>query len=294
MILNAAAAILFAVAAYAANPQVLAPNNMTYSAGDSVEIKWADAQTGYINIDLVDSSPEVLQYPLNIASGVPASAGKYSWKIPPQLKTASGYKIRVWGSQPPAGESDKGISSSFTIMNALPNAVNNFAVATPSKEKPCVINTPCKITWDYPLGSNYPAQVDIALYRVGNPSPLMHIATVDSDLKSYTWNVPAEAGAIGSDVYISVSGQGQPLIGPGMGNDMGGNSRAFVVALEAPVEEKKEKIEKKKVDKKVEKEEKSQPRLAGASQKEESSAQAVKAGAVLIAAAVLVPLFLVL
>jgi len=308
MILSAAASILFAAAALASNPKVLSPNNMTYSAGDVVEIRWEvdTGLTGFLNIDLVDVYSDVLQFPMTIASGVPSEAGKYSWKVPSELKTAAGYNVRVWGTQPPNtdGGAKNGISSSFTILNALPNAVTTFTVVTPSKDKPCLAGTTCYITWDYPRDSMHPAAVDIALYRVGNPTPMMHIATVESSLKSYSWHVPEDAHAMGGDVYISVSGQGMPIAGPAMGNEMGGNSRAFLIGAQPPpsaevkseTESKdEEKEHHKKDEKKIAKKPVTEQKLVGVTKENaNAAASTVKAAAVLVAAAALVPLALIL
>jgi hypothetical protein len=239
--------------------------------------------------------PDVLQFPLTIASGVPGEAGKYSWKIPAELKTAAGYCLRVWGSQQPQPGSTEGLSSTFTIINDVPNAVNTFLVTSPNKECPCAIGTNCQIKWDFPLTSNYPAMVDIAVYRVGNPTPLLEIATVSSTMKGYTWAVPNDPNLMSGDVYISVSGQGLPLAGPSMANDMGGNSMAFVVQPTPPAPvEKKDEEKKKDEKKKMPKIEPPKPKVQGAAKKEKNAAENVKAAAAIAAAAIVVPLALVL
>ncbi|PJF19674.1 hypothetical protein PSACC_00500 [Paramicrosporidium saccamoebae] len=295
MIFSLAASLFLAVVA-AGNPKVISPGNMTYSAGDVMNIQWDGSNTGFVNIDLVDMYPDVLQFPLMIASGVPGEAGKYSWKIPSELKTAAGYCLRVWGSQAPQPGASEGLSSTFTILNDVPNAVNTFLVTSPNKDCPCAIGTNCQIKWDFPITSNYPAMVDIAVYRVGNPTPLLEIATVSSTLKGYTWAVPNDPNLMTGDVYISVSGQGLPLAGPSMANDMGGNSMAFAVQPTpppAPVE-KKEDEKKKDEKKKMPKVEPPKPKVQGAAKKEGNGAENVKAAAAMVAAAVLVPLALAL
>lgn len=293
MKISLAASLAFAAAVAATNPKVVSPGNMTYTAGDMMEIKWDGSTTGYVNIDLVDAFPDVLQFPMVIAQGVSGEAGKYSWKIPSNLKTASGYCVRVWGSEQPRPGSAEGLSSSFTLINDIPNAVNTFVVTSPSKGCPCAIGTTCKISWDFPSNSQYPAMVDLAVYKVGNPAPYMEIATVDSSLKSYSWAVPNDPILMSGDVYISVSGQGVPLAGPGMSNNMGGNSPAFAVQSTPPPEEKKSESEPKVEKKKEMPKPKPEPeaKVKGSSQKQGNAATTVRIGGAILAAVVLsVPL----
>jgi hypothetical protein len=137
--------------------------------------------------------------------------------------------------------------------------------------------------------------VDIAVYRVGNPTPLLEIATVSSTMKGYTWAVPNDPNLMSGDVYISVSGQGLPLAGPSMANDMGGNSMAFVVQPTPPAPvEKKDEEKKKDEKKKMPKIEPPKPKVQGAAKKEKNAAENVKAAAAIAAAAIVVPLALVL
>lgn len=231
MLFKAISILSIAVLAAAKNPNIVSPQAMTYNCGDDMKIQWSDAETGYVNIDLVDSDPNVLSFPLMIAT-VPAGQNEYIWKIPSELKGATGYAVRVWGSTQPAA-SGEGISSRFTILNNLPNAISSFTVTSPNAKAPCVAGQNCQITWDFPQTSMHPAMVDIALYRVGNPSPILNIGTVSSSQKSYTWAVPNDPSFTAGDVYLSVSGQGTPVVGPGMSNDMGGNSQAFAVSTQS-------------------------------------------------------------
>jgi hypothetical protein len=285
MMFKAVSALMLATTVLAANPHVFAPNNMTYQAGEVMEIKWGETNVGFVNIDLVDIYSDVLQFPIMIAAGVPAANGKYSWKIPSNLKTAAGYSLRVWGNQAPA-QSGEGTSNMFTILNNIPNAVNTFTVTSPNKDSPCAAGSQCVVSWDYPLTGNYPAAVDIALYSVGSPNPLLNIATVSAAQKSYTWNVPSDANLLGANVYVGVSGSGSPLAGPGMSNDMGANSQAFVVSqasAAASKDENKDKKEDKKVEKKTEKKPEP-PKVSGASKKEKNAASTIQASVTLLAA----------
>lgn len=226
--------VLAALAAAEKNPTVVSPQAITYNAGDVMEIKWNGAETGFVNLDVVGENG-VLPFPMMIAAGVPAKEGSYKWKIPAELKSATNYIVRVWGDHQPTGPSD-GLSNKFTIVNDVPNAVNTFLVQTPNAKSPCFAGKPCEIKWDYAKTGMYPAMVDIALYKVGHPEPIAHIGTVSSSLKSYTWNVPEDANLMSGEVYISVSGSGTPLAGPGMSNDMGGNSAAFAVSQPSAIE----------------------------------------------------------
>lgn len=275
MQLSLYASLIFAAAVAALNPKVVSPGPMTYNAGSVVDIKWEGGDTGFVNIDLVAEDAKVLQFPLAIASGIDSAAGHYSWKVPESLKSSVGYHVRVWGSHQPSAESTEGQSPKFTVLNTIPNAVNTFTILTPNKERPCAAGTMCKITWDFPAMSMYPAQVNIDLVKVGQTEPLERIATVDSSLKSYDWLVPPSYASLGSDVYISVSGEGQPPAGPTMNNDMGGNSQAFVVQPTPPPEPKEEK--KKDSEKKIEKP-KVLPKVSGASKKEKNAAVSISSG----------------
>lgn len=226
-------ASIVATSAYAGrsgmrNPVVIAPKNGTYNAGDSVEIKWANATTGFVNIQLVNDFAEVLQAPYTIALGVPAIDGKYIWKVPSSLRTAAGYKVIVWGVKPSNDLEKSGQTNSFTIINNVPNAVNTFKVLTPNSEKQCAVGAPCIITWDYPDHfEQRPAYVHVRLFKGDSLVPAMYIAQVPADQKTFTWNVPNDKTLLGPDMYISVSSDGSPAAGPGLGDNMGGNGQTF-------------------------------------------------------------------
>lgn len=218
------------------NPVVLSIKNGTYSAGEEIIIKWANATTGFLNIDLVNEFSEVLKDPVTIALGVPASDNQYAWKVPDFLRTAVGYKIRVWGQAPPnpLEKSNLGSSASFTIFNNVPQAVNTFKVLTPNSKQVCAVGQPCQITWDYPQTINGPAYVHIQLFKAGNPNPVFKIDDVPAELKAYTWNVPNDPALINEGLYVSVSGAGTPPAGPGFSNEMGANGQPFAIAAELP------------------------------------------------------------
>jgi hypothetical protein len=226
-------AAIVATSAYAGrtgmrNPVVISPKNGTYNAGDSVEIKWANATTGFVNIQLVNDFPEVLQSAYTIALGVPAVDGKYTWKVPSSLRTAAGYKIIVWGVKPSDNLEKSGQTNSFTIINNVPNAVNTFKVLTPNSEKQCAVGAPCVITWDYPDHfEQRPAYVHVRLFKGESLVPAMYIAQVPADQKTFTWNVPNDKTLLGPDMYISVSSDASPAAGPGLGDNMGGNGQTF-------------------------------------------------------------------
>lgn len=242
MLFNVLSSIILAVAVSAANPRVVSPQGMTYQAGSAMDIAWdKDVSTGFVNIDVVDTSDGgVLQFPLTIAQGVPAEAGHYTWKIPSSLKSAANYQVRVWGSHQPMETTGAGMSQRFTILNTLPDAVTGFTVTSPSKERPCAAGTTCRITWDYPEMANHPAFVHINLYKVGSTEALEHIATVPSSQKIFDWVIPMNFASLGSDVYLSVSGEATPMVGPTMSNDMGGNSHAFMIQQAPPPSETKD------------------------------------------------------
>jgi len=218
----------FSAFVFAKNPNVRSPGPMTYTAGKPMEVAWDDGDTGYVNIDLVQDDPSILAFPMMIAS-VPREAGKYSFTLPESLKSAGKYHIRVWGDQQPQSGSSC-ISAPFTVLNVAPEAINSFTVTSPNKSNPCVADKVCKIAWDYPPNGMHPAMVDVSLYRVGNPYAIEHIGTFDSSVKSANWVVPHDSSIRQSDVYISVSGKGQPDVGPQQTTDMGGNSQAFIIA----------------------------------------------------------------
>lgn len=234
MYVNFAAIIAFIAVAVGAdpNPIVSAPLSLSYNAGDKMLIEWDKASTGTVNVDLVSDKSDVLPYPMTIASGLLAENGKFEWTIPNTLKSANGYRVRVWGTHQPSANDEEGQSKSFKLLNTDPAAVNTFTVTSPNNNTPCNVGSDCQITWDFNTNSVYPAMVDIGLYRVGSAFPIEHIATVDSSSKSFTWKVPANSQLLTEDMYISVSGQGIPLAGPGMSNDMGGNSKSFRFAPE--------------------------------------------------------------
>jgi hypothetical protein len=210
------------------NPVVIAPTEGTFNAGDNVEIKWTDATTGFVNIQLVNESPDVLSSPFTIALGVPAVAGKYVWKVPSSLKSASRYRIIVWGIRPSDNLEKSALNGGFTIVNNIPNAVNTFRVLTPNANKQCAVGGPCTISWDYPdFSDSRPAYVHVRLFKGDNTVPSMYIAHVPADQKSYTWNVPNDQSLLGPDMYISVSAEGSPAAGPGIGDNMGGNGEKF-------------------------------------------------------------------
>lgn len=221
------------------NPIVTNPKNMTYSAGTTISIQWHDASTGFVNIDLVNPFNGVLpSQPWPIAAGVPGNQNSFDWVIPSALKTAVGYRIRVWGStQPQIHDAPRGVSEAFTIYNNIPCAVTGFTILTPSHDHPCAINHPCRITWDFPTNSNnYPADVNIALYRVGQPQALVNIATVSSSKKEYTWQVPNDSSLLDAgNVVISVwGGSGVPPLGPKQSTNEGANSGAFKMQATLP------------------------------------------------------------
>lgn len=210
------------------NPVVVAPQNGTYNAGDIVEIKWKDATTGFVNIQLVNDFTEVLNNPLTIALGVPAGEGKYSWKVPASLRTATGYHVIVWGVKPSAGQEKSGQTSTFTIVNNIPQAVNTFKVLSPNADKRCAVNAPCVITWDFPEHMDQrPAYVHVRMFKGDSQTPALYIAQVPADQKTYTWNVPNEKGLLAEDMYISVSSESSPPAGPGLGDNNGGNGQIF-------------------------------------------------------------------
>lgn len=228
-------ALLFAAAALCSrNPKIVTPKNSTYSAGDEILIQWSDATTGFVNIDLVNDFSEVLTAPVVVALGVPASQKSYSWKVPPYLKTAVGYRVRVWGSSAPQAGESLGSSSLFTIFNNIPQAINAFKVLSPSGEEPCVFGKPCTIKWDLPDTINGPAFVHINLFEAGNPNVLQEIAHVPTAQKSFVWNVPADGSLLNKKLYVSVSGAGTPPAGPGFSNEMGANGQSFAVLSESP------------------------------------------------------------
>jgi len=219
---------IFSAFVFGENPSVLSPVQMTYTAGKPMEVAWQGGNTGFVNIDIVQEDSSILAFPMMIAS-VPRDAGKYTFTVPESLKSAGKYHVRVWGDEHPRSGSSC-ISAPFTVLNVAPQAISSFTVTSPSKSNPCVADKVCKINWDFPANAMHPAMVDISLYRVGNPYAIEHIGTVDSSLKSYNWVVPHDSAIRSGDVYVSVSGQGQPVVGPGQSNDMGGNSQAFIVA----------------------------------------------------------------
>jgi len=286
-----------AISTSSGNPKVVSPGNMTYTAGSEVKVRWdpEGVRTGFVNIDLVNSNDQVLQFPMMIAHAVKTETGEYTWKVPGELKTSAGYKLRVWGvNQPERSETGEGISSQFTVFNDLKGAINTFVVVTPNKEKPCAAGTTCKITWDYPASANYPAMVDIRLFRLGEATELLHIATVSSSDKSYEWSVPNDGSLIGNDVYLSVSGQGIPMAGPGMGTDMGGNSGAFVVAPQPAPVVSSTAVSKTSSSKKVSKVS-SPTSISGQAKKNSAAASTdIKSAALILAALLAVPLFMLL
>lgn len=216
------------------NPQVLEPKNMTYNAGMTIPIKWSGAKTGFVNIDVINVYRDVLSRPVTIASGVPADKGIFQWKIPSILKTAVGYKIRVWGAYQPEKSDLEGVSQMFTVFNDIPDAVNNFIVLTPNSKKPCAVNYPCMITWDYPETIDPPNQVHLGLYRVGDSKPAYKIATVNAAEKSFKWQVPNDPTLLQGNVFIAVDGSGVAPAGPKMASSMGANSQAFSIT-EKPI-----------------------------------------------------------
>lgn len=282
MMIKALSLILLAALAAAKNPTVITPKGMTYNAGSTLDITWKDAETGYVNIDIVAVDGKTLEFPMMIASGVPAQACHYTWNIPAELKSSS-YQLRVWGAQQPqSGEQAEGVSPKFTILNTLPNAVNTFRVITPNAKQACEAGTTCQITWDYPLNTMHPAMVDVALYRVGNPNPIAFIGTFDSTAKGASWNVPNDPSLLTGDVYISVSGSGMPIAGPGMSNDMGGNSQSFMVAAPGTSQttESKEGKEEKKSEKKTPKKmpRPVDPKVKGVTEKKANDADSMTVG----------------
>jgi hypothetical protein len=210
------------------NPVIIAPTNGTYNAGDSVEIRWVNATTGFVNIQLVNDFSEVLSSPFTIALGVPAADGRYVWKVPSSLRTAAGYKVIIWGIKPSDNLEKSGQTASFTIINNIPNAVNTFKVLTPNADKQCAVGAPCVITWDYPQHLDpRPAYVHVRIFKGDSLVPSMYIAQVPADQKTYTWNVPNDKGLLGPDMYVSVSADASPAAGPGLGDNMGGNGQTF-------------------------------------------------------------------
>jgi len=226
-------AILLAISCAMAsrNPVVISPKNGTINAGDNIVIQWANATTGFVNIDVVSAFSEVLMVPLVIALGVPAVQMSYSWKVPEILRTAVGYQVRVWGSATPKPDDQFGLSPMFTVFNNIPKAINAFKVLSPNGDSPCLIGKPCEIKWDFPETINGPAYVHIRLFKAGSQSPLAEIAEVPAAQKSYTWQVPENASYMNEKgLYVSVSGAGTPPSGPGFSNGMGANGPVFGIA----------------------------------------------------------------
>lgn len=211
------------------NPVVVAPLNGTYMAGSEMTIEWANATTGFVNIQLVNDFNEVLSNPITVALGVPAADNKYVWKIPPTIRSAAGYRVAVWGVAPSTNLEKTGNTQSFTIVNNLKEAVTTFKVLTPNAQQPCATNAPCVITWDFPSHmDDRPAEVHIRLFKGSSLKPAFTIAhNVPADQKTYTWNVPNDAALLGQDMYVSVNAEAAPPAGPGLGDNMGGNGNVF-------------------------------------------------------------------
>lgn len=147
---------------------------------------------------------------------------------PHVLLTAVGYKVRVWGSAPPRPGEQQGVSEMFTVFNNIPKAINAFKVLTPNGEQPCRAGKSCQISWNFPDTIEGPDYVHIRLFEAGNSKPLAHIADVPASMKSYSWDVPADAPFMDKKgLYVSVSGEGTPISGPGFSNPMGGNGPVF-------------------------------------------------------------------
>ena len=79
-----------------------------------------------------------------------------------------------------------------------------------------------------------PAYVHIRLFKGASQSPTLYIAEVPADQKTYTWNVPNDKALLADDVYVSVSSEAAPPVGPGMGDNMGGNGEIFQMAADLP------------------------------------------------------------
>ncbi len=238
MLFKTLAILALAAIVKAANPTVeVLHADHAFKPGEVVEIQWGDAVTGTLNIDIVDSNYKVLSYPITIASGIAAASHKYEWTVPTNLKTGESYAIRVWGAYQPGVQPGAGVSQNIQIDNSESATFAAFTVTKPSEESPCYVGEDCEISWDYPEHSNYPADVDVSLFKVGTPYPALFLGTVSSASKSFLWkDVPADKNIMDGSVFIAVSGQGVPVAMPGASDDMGGNSAAFTIT-EKPVEE---------------------------------------------------------
>lgn len=207
----------------------------TLAAGQEVPITWSNADTGYVNIQLANGDSNIINYPMDLAI-VQGSKQEFLWKVPDNLKSASDYKILVWGSSAPSFNSKTDVSEPFTILNTNVHAINTFVTHSNSK---CHPGMTCKITWDYPDMGMYPSMVDVYACKVGQDNCNNFLGTVMTDQKSMEWDVPSSA-EVGSEYYFIATGGGNPILGQGFSNDMGANSQAFTIT--PFVEEKPQEI----------------------------------------------------
>lgn len=217
------------------NIQVEIPEG-TLAAGQQVPIKWSNAETGYVNIQLANADSNIINYPIDLAT-VKAGPGEFMWTVPDNMKSASDYKILVWGSVAPSFDSKNDVSPAFTILNTNVHAVNTFVTHSNTD---CHPGKTCKISWDYPDMGMYPSMVDVYACKVGDDKCDNFLGTVMTNQKSMDWDVPANT-PVGSEFYFIATGGGLPVLGEGFSNDMGANSPAFVITefTEKPVEEEK-------------------------------------------------------
>lgn len=210
-----------------ANPHVRLDCSGPVEAGKAYNIKWDGAgKYGYVNIDLKNSCG--LMTHVDTIATVPANQGGYTWNVPEYLKSGSCYQVRVWGVEQPRQGEEQGQSSSFNVINNIPNAPNHFVVKRPEHIAP---NRECKLEWNYSPVAISPAMVDINLCKEGH-GVVRKLATVPASDKQYVWNVPSEQEFCdGGKYYLQVAG------GPIRENgDFGANSTEFVFVEPAVVE----------------------------------------------------------
>ena len=180
---------------------ILSPNGgEEWFLGSTYEIKWNSSGFEKVHIDIIDGSKNTAY---TLASELPASKGKFSWKIGsqwPELSAGDKYKIRVISYPFPAsGEWEEGVNYDVSDNYfSISQPVKGITVLSPNGGEEWKIGNTYTIKWDS-SGYDSSASVQIGLRDTRYDPNLAEgeAAIVNTtNTGSYTWTIPSEIGVM--------------------------------------------------------------------------------------------------
>lgn len=161
--------------------------NTSIRLGQNLPIGWTSIGLEAVDIYLISLKPGI-----NIASGVSAAAGSYSWIIPANIAPGS-YRIQINGQ----GTGAYALSEWFNIEASSEPAIN---ITDPTAGCSVSIGQNLPIKWTT-TGLD---RVDI--YLISLQPGIMITAGVPASAGTYSWTIPA--GIVPGSYQIQINGQG--------------------------------------------------------------------------------------